>query len=106
MPLVQDPRKNWDCAVSVVLHGAMLASVWWAFGFSVLAFTLLIPLVISAALGAYLFFAQHNCPGMRICADRRVDSLPRRAGVLQLFEVRPDHGVVYRETLDTITCTI
>ena len=66
MPLIQDPRKNWDCAVSIVLHGVMIASVWWAFGFSVVAFSLLIPLVISAALGAYLFFAQHNFPGMRI----------------------------------------
>jgi omega-6 fatty acid desaturase (delta-12 desaturase) len=66
VPLVQDPRKNWDCAVSVVLHGTMLAAVGWAFGFTVLAFSLLIPFVISAALGAYLFFAQHNFPDMRI----------------------------------------
>ncbi|MHB8862593.1 MAG: fatty acid desaturase family protein [Pirellulaceae bacterium] len=66
VPLVRNPRKNWDCAVSIVLHTAMVSTVWWAFGFSVVAFTLLIPFVISAALGAYLFFAQHNFPGMRI----------------------------------------
>ena len=66
LPLWRSPRKNWDCGLAIALHVALIAFVWWEFGFSVVAFTMLVPVTISSALGAYLFFAQHSYPGMRI----------------------------------------
>ena len=63
---MRDPRKNWDCGLSIALHVTLIVIVWTGFGFSVVAFTMFIPFTISAAMGAYLFFAQHNYPGMHI----------------------------------------
>lgn len=66
VPFVRAPRKNWDCALSIVLHGSLVALVWWLWGFQTTAFALLIPATIAAAAGSYLFFVQHNYPGMKI----------------------------------------
>jgi omega-6 fatty acid desaturase (delta-12 desaturase) len=65
-PLLSDPRKYWEGGLAILVHGALLAAVWLLAGFSVLLFALLIPFAIAGAIGAYLFFAQHNFPGMRI----------------------------------------
>lgn len=65
-PLMREPRKNWDGAVSIVLHISLVAFVWWMWGFQTVALTVLLPASIAAAAGAYLFFVQHNYPGMKI----------------------------------------
>jgi omega-6 fatty acid desaturase (delta-12 desaturase) len=65
-PFLKSPRKYWDGAISVVAHGALLAGLWVLAGFWVLFFAFLLPFAIASALGAYLFYAQHNYEGMRI----------------------------------------
>jgi acyl-lipid omega-6 desaturase (Delta-12 desaturase) len=65
MPLVANPRRHLDAALSIVCHAGIL--MWlatckiddlWLAG--------IIPCAISSAVGAYLFFAQHNFPGARL----------------------------------------
>jgi omega-6 fatty acid desaturase (delta-12 desaturase) len=65
-PLVRDPRKYWDGALSLVAHGGLIALVWWCAGFDVALFAIILPFAIASALGAYLFYAQHTYEGLRI----------------------------------------
>ena len=50
----------------MLAHGGLVAVLWGFAGFDVLLFAFLLPYAIASAAGAYLFFAQHNFPGMRI----------------------------------------
>lgn len=66
VPLLRNPRKNWEGALSLLAHGGLIAALWvWA-GFPALFFAFLLPYAIAAAAGAYLFFAQHNFNGTKI----------------------------------------
>jgi omega-6 fatty acid desaturase (delta-12 desaturase) len=58
----RNPRKNLDSLLSIVLQLTLLASVWSYFGVDVMFYALLLPQMISHAMGAYLFYAQHNFP--------------------------------------------
>ncbi len=64
LPFFKSPRKNIDCVPAFLLHGAI--AVWLAvhFGWLALGLTLLLPFFIASAIGAYLFYAQHNFPGV------------------------------------------
>jgi omega-6 fatty acid desaturase (delta-12 desaturase) len=64
MPLLRNPRRHWDAGVSLILHAT---AIWLAF--PNLESTLLagvLPFVIGSACGAYLFFVQHNFPGVKL----------------------------------------
>lgn len=66
MPMVREPRRYWDGGVAVVLHLGVLAGLWFVGGFWAMFFGLMLPYAIASAMGAYLFYAQHNYEGMRI----------------------------------------
>jgi acyl-lipid omega-6 desaturase (Delta-12 desaturase) len=65
-PLLQSPRHNWDSAVALALHGSAIAALSIFAGPTALLFAFFLPLVVASALGAYLFYAQHNYEGVRI----------------------------------------
>jgi omega-6 fatty acid desaturase (delta-12 desaturase) len=59
---IRNPRKNIDSLLAVVLQLTMVFLLWSFCGWQVLVFSLLIPQLVAHALGAYLFYAQHNFP--------------------------------------------
>jgi omega-6 fatty acid desaturase (delta-12 desaturase) len=61
-PFVNAPRKHYDCLLALLLHLALGAALVLLFGWLALALTLILPLFVACALGAYLFYAQHNFP--------------------------------------------
>jgi len=65
-PLVRDPRKYWDGALALLLHGGLIAILWLSGGFEVALFAFILPFAIASAAGAYLFYAQHTYEGLRI----------------------------------------
>jgi omega-6 fatty acid desaturase (delta-12 desaturase) len=67
-PLVREPRKYWDGAISLVAHGGLIALLWLVAGLDVALFVVVLPFAIASALGAYLFFfyALHTYEGLRI----------------------------------------
>jgi omega-6 fatty acid desaturase (delta-12 desaturase) len=69
LPLVRTPRKNWDSAVSIGAHFAVLVALWGLCGFAAAFHALLLPMAVAAAIGGYLFYAQHSYPGMRILPE-------------------------------------
>jgi omega-6 fatty acid desaturase (delta-12 desaturase) len=64
-PVLGRPREHADAALALVLHLALIVGLAW-YAPAALLWSFLVPLVISSAVGAYLFYAQHNFPGAQI----------------------------------------
>jgi omega-6 fatty acid desaturase (delta-12 desaturase) len=62
--LLNNPKKHADSALALLLHAAIIGTVWYFFGFQGWLLCVFIPFFIGEALGAYLFYAQHNFPGV------------------------------------------
>ncbi len=62
----RDALRHWGGPVAIVIHYILFAVVvyfaGWATGFC----AVILPAILSMALGAYLFYAQHNFPAMKL----------------------------------------
>ncbi len=61
--VIIDPRKNFDGAVAIVLHIAVAIGLAFV-SIQALVLGMLLPMAIITGLGSYLFYAQHNFPGV------------------------------------------
>lgn len=68
VPLLKNPKRHWDSALAVLLHGGVVAALWILGGPATALFGFVAPYFLAAAMGAYLFYAQHNFPGVRLLA--------------------------------------
>jgi acyl-lipid omega-6 desaturase (Delta-12 desaturase) len=66
LPLLRDPRRYWDSALSLLAHGSLIAVLWIHGGFATAFFVILLPMTLASVLGSYLFFAQHSFKRMII----------------------------------------
>jgi omega-6 fatty acid desaturase (delta-12 desaturase) len=89
---LRDPKKNWDSGLALGVHVTLSAAVLFFGGLQTYVFALLIPFLVAHALGAYLFYAQHNFPAIRI-APRERWSYAR--AVLELHPHELGDGVVH-----------
>jgi omega-6 fatty acid desaturase (delta-12 desaturase) len=62
LPFLKDPKEHRDAGLALLLHLAIYLFVGLTLGVSGILFTLIIPFNIACAIGAYLFYAQHNFP--------------------------------------------
>jgi omega-6 fatty acid desaturase (delta-12 desaturase) len=63
-PSLEKPREHTDCIIALVLHVIALVLITLFLGWGTLLLLVLIPFTISGAMGSYLFYAQHNFPGV------------------------------------------
>lgn len=63
---VTDPKRHFDSLVALVVHFSLLAGLTYFFGWQVAFFSLFLPLFVACGLGAYLFYIQHNFPGVQL----------------------------------------
>ena len=63
-PVLSSPRKHFDSLLALVLHFVMGAAVVMLSGWGTLFLFLILPRLLGCALGSYLFYAQHNFPGV------------------------------------------
>ncbi|HEY4416999.1 MAG TPA: fatty acid desaturase [Verrucomicrobiae bacterium] len=63
-PFINSPRKHYDCLLALLVHLALAAIVVICFGWVAMLLTLVFPRFIATAMGSYLFYAQHNFPGV------------------------------------------
>jgi len=63
-PFINQPREHADCLVAFVLHVAIGVTLVFFFGWTALLLTQILPHFIGCAIGSYLFYAQHNFPGV------------------------------------------
>ena len=61
---MSSPRRHWDSLVVLILHFSIGAFIWIEFSFLTFFLTFFLPFFLSQMLGAYLFYAQHNFPGV------------------------------------------
>lgn len=78
-PFLRAPRKHADGALAILLHAALAAGLIGAFGWTAWLLPVALPVAIASALGAYLFYAQHNFPGVRL--QVRISDDPVRAAM-------------------------
>jgi acyl-lipid omega-6 desaturase (Delta-12 desaturase) len=63
-PFFNNPRKHLDCLVALLLHVLIGVALFYFFGWQTLLLAQTIPHFIVYAIGSYLFYAQHNFPGV------------------------------------------
>ena len=63
-PFLGSPRRHWDCLLALVLHVAIGALLVSRVGWSGLLLAQTLPSLVLYAVGSYLFYAQHNFPGV------------------------------------------
>jgi omega-6 fatty acid desaturase (delta-12 desaturase) len=70
-PLLRNPRRHYDAALALGCH----AGAAWLIADSVADLTLawLLPFMLASAIGSYLFFVQHNFPGVCLQTEGRWD---------------------------------
>ncbi len=62
--LLSSPRRHLDSLLSLILHAVFIAAVVTTLGWQSYITGILLPFFISTGIGAYLFYAQHNFPGV------------------------------------------
>ncbi len=63
-PFLKNPREHFDCLIALVTHLVIAVTITWFFGWQALLLAQAIPHFIAYAIGTYLFYAQHNFPGV------------------------------------------
>ncbi len=58
------PRKHIDCGIALVIHYSLAFCTFYFLGWQPFLLTFLVPFLIACGLGAYLFYVQHNFPGV------------------------------------------
>jgi omega-6 fatty acid desaturase (delta-12 desaturase) len=58
------PRKHYDSLLALILHIAGSVLICWFAGWQTWLLVVFIPFFVACGLGSYLFYAQHNFPGV------------------------------------------
>lgn len=61
---LSNPKKHKDSLIALVIHLLLNVAVFYFGGWLTWLLTVIIPFITADALGAYLFYAQHNFPGV------------------------------------------
>lgn len=66
IPFLKNPIKHFDSLIALLSHIALIWVLWNFFGAETAFFVILLPMTLSCAFGAYLFFAQHSFKRMKV----------------------------------------
>ena len=69
-PFISNPKKYFDSFLSFLLHSLYIFLLYYYFDFNRVILVVILPHFISCALGAYLFYAQHNFPDAKYKNDK------------------------------------
>jgi len=64
LSFMSSPRRHYDSLISLILHVSYIVAVIYFFGWITWILAILVPFSIACGFGAYLFYAQHNFPGV------------------------------------------
>ncbi|WP_208419871.1 fatty acid desaturase family protein [Paraflavitalea devenefica] len=67
---LSSPRKHFDALIALVLHIAAAVCIFIFVGWQAWFLLFFLPFLIAFALGSYLFYAQHNFPGVTFCSNQ------------------------------------
>ncbi len=83
------PRRHWHGLLSLVIHFGVMGLVGWKFGALTAILTVLLPEIVACGSGSYLFYAQHNFPGMQIRGRREWEYSFAALRSSSMFEMSP-----------------
>jgi omega-6 fatty acid desaturase (delta-12 desaturase) len=63
-PFLANPKRHWDCALALLVHVGIGVGLFLVSGWLGLLLTQTVPHLIAYGMGTYLFYAQHNFPGV------------------------------------------
>jgi len=63
--LMVNPKRHWDSALSLLGHVGLIVGLWYFGSWPAVLLAVVIPFTIASGMGAYLFYAQHNFPGVQ-----------------------------------------
>ncbi len=61
---MSSPRRHWDSLLTLIFHYSAAVFLFVYFGWDTWFLTFFLPFFLSHMLGSYLFYAQHNFPGV------------------------------------------
>ena len=67
---ISSPRKHYDSLIALLLHFAVAVLLFVFLGWQAWFFMFFLPFLIAFAMGAYLFYAQHNFPGVEFYENK------------------------------------
>jgi acyl-lipid omega-6 desaturase (Delta-12 desaturase) len=67
---ISSPRRHWDSLVILILHFSFAVFLVLYAGWLAWFLTFFLPFFLSHMLGAYLFYAQHNFPGVTFKSNK------------------------------------
>jgi acyl-lipid omega-6 desaturase (Delta-12 desaturase) len=67
---VSNPKKHYDSLLALILHICTAVLIFWLWGWQTWFLLFFLPFLIAFGLGAYLFYAQHNFPGVTFCENK------------------------------------
>ncbi|MBW1879297.1 MAG: fatty acid desaturase [Deltaproteobacteria bacterium] len=85
----RDPTKHWQAPLVLVLWWSVLVAIAWVAGWQNALFVFLLPGMIASALGAYLFYAQHNFPRAELRDRREWDYSHAALRCSSMFDMGP-----------------
>lgn len=59
-----DPKRHFDSLIALMVHFGLAVALYYLGGISLLMYVLILPLFLACAIGGYLFYVQHNFPGV------------------------------------------
>lgn len=65
-PFRRNPAQHRDGIIALAVHFSWMGGVAWLGGWQAAVTGVLLPQIIACAAGSYLFYAQHNFPGMKL----------------------------------------
>lgn len=65
-PFRRNPEQHKDGLIALLVHFSGLAALWALGGWQTMFLVGMLPQMMASGLGSYLFYAQHNFPGMQI----------------------------------------
>ncbi|HEY1847645.1 MAG TPA: fatty acid desaturase [Opitutaceae bacterium] len=68
-PLLREPKEHFDCLIALVVHALISVALVHYFGWAALILCQTVPHLITFGIGSYLFYAQHNFPGVEFSSS-------------------------------------
>lgn len=87
--ILKNPRLHWDSILALVLHIGLWVGMYLLGGWLAVLFTVVIPFVLSHALGSYLFYAQHNFPEASFRENKDWDYVYAALNSTSFLEMNP-----------------
>jgi len=64
LSLIRSPKKHWDSALALLFHFGLFAAIGLFVNWPTAVLTVLLPNILALGFGSYLFYVQHNFPGV------------------------------------------